>query len=386
MLPMKTFLRSRIRPVSLRLTQLLSLFLLAYPVLSINPLQAEGIDVPNPGTELWREVRQRGELNTPPVAPGVDLWREVQVHSATPPVAGTTQVTGMDSGQLINLFGDQWRKFRMEKLLPYGGYVLGGMVVFIGFFYFTRGRVPIQSGLSDKVLFRYSVYERMVHWFIASLFIFQAITGFLLLFGRTLVIPLIGKEAFSVLATASKEGHNLFGPLFLLALALIFVQFVRRNIYQKGDLTWLLRGGGIIGKKHVPSNFFNMGEKSMFWLLVLVGGAIGLSGLLLIFPMLGEMRAVVELSHAAHGIAAVLMTAVLIGHAYIGSIGMEGALESMKTGYCDLHWAREHHDWWAQRCEKEGKVYSRDEVGPVAGSGAPEPAVVPAVEERVNDR
>jgi len=381
MLAMKVPLRSRIRPVSLHLIHLLSLILLLFSGLSANPLLAEGIDVPNPGTELWREVRQRAEQNIPPPPPGIDLLREVQARKAAAPVAGITQVAGMDSGQLINPFGDQWRKFRMEKLLPYGGYLLGGMLLFIAFFYFTRGRVRIQAGPSDKVLYRYSVYERMIHWFLASLFIFQALTGFLLLFGRPLLIPLIGKEAFSVLATASKEGHNLFGPLFLLALTLIFIQFVRRNIYQKGDLSWLLRGGGIIGKKHVPSNFFNMGEKSMFWLLVFVGGTIGLSGLLLIFPTLGQTRAFMELSHAAHGITAVLMTAVLIGHAYIGSIGMEGALDSMKTGYCDLHWAREHHDWWAQRCEQEGKVYSRKAVGPVAGSKAPEPTVVPAVEE-----
>jgi len=53
----------------------------------------------------------------------------------------------------------------------------------------------------------------------------------------------------------------------------------------------------------------------------------------------------------------------------------------MKTGYCDLNWAREHHDWWAQRCEKEDKVLSRDQVGRIAGVHAPEPAAGQVVEE-----
>jgi len=344
--------------------------------------RAEGVEIPNPGTDLWREVRQRDATPVPAPTTGIDLWQEVRQRNAATIPAGTSQVSGTDSEELINALGDQWRRFRMEQLVPYGGYVLGGMVLFVALFYFIRGRVPIHAGASNKVLFRYSVYERMIHWFIASLFLFQAITGVVLLFGRDFLIPVIGHEAFSLLASASKEGHNLFGPLFLLALALIFVRFVRRNIYEKGDLTWLLRGGGVIGKKHVPSNFFNMGEKSMFWLLVFAGGTLVVSGLILIFPNFGQGRALMGLSHAAHGIKAIVMTAVIIGHIYIGSIGMEGALEGMKTGYCDLNWAREHHDWWAQRCEEEDKILSRDQVGRTAGLHSPEPAAGQVVEER----
>lgn len=369
-------------PNRFHLFGILLLAVLVFWAIPGSPVRAEGVEVPNPGTELWRAVRQRDATGVPAPAPGVDLWREVQQRNAAAVPAGTTQASGTDSGELINSLGDQWRRFRMRLLMPYGGYALGGMVLFVALFYFIRGRVPIHAGASNKVLFRYSVYERMIHWFIASIFLFQAITGLVLLFGRPYLIPVIGHEAFSLLASASKEGHNLFGPLFLLALALIFVRFVRRNIYQRGDLTWLLRGGGVIGKNHVPSNFFNMGEKSMFWLLVFVGGILVVSGFILIFPMFGQGRALMGLSHAAHGITAMLMTAVVIGHIYIGTIGMEGALEGMKTGYCDLNWAREHHDWWAQRCEDEGRVLPRDQVASaVAGTASPEPAAAQTAEE-----
>jgi formate dehydrogenase subunit gamma len=297
------------------------------------------VQMMNPASELWREVRQR-EMST----------------------RGKTQVRGVDTGVLINANGDRWRQFRADQLIPIGGYSLLGVLVALAVFYLVRGRVPIEGGLSEKKLPRYSSYERTIHWFMAGIFIFLALSGLILLLGRPLLIPLIGKEAFSVVASASKEGHNLMGPLFLLALVLIFFRFVRRNIYQKGDLTWLLRGGGVIGKKHVPSNFFNMGEKTMFWLLVFVGGTIGLSGLVLLTPVFGQGREVMELAHVGHTIGAILMIAVILGHIYIGTIGMEGAIEGMKTGYCDLNWAKEHHDLWARKAEESGEAVSNEEA------------------------
>lgn len=312
----------------------------------------------NPGTELWRDARQRGA-----------------------PFSGETQVKGVDSGVLINADGDRWRQFRAYQLIPVAGYILGGVLIALGVFYAVRGRISVEEGRSGHKLLRYTVYERIVHWFMAGIFIFLALTGLLLLFGRPVLIPLIGKEAFSVLASASKEGHNLMGPLFLLALVLVVIRFVGRNIYQKGDLTWLLRGGGIIGKKHVPSNFFNMGEKTLFWLLFFVGGLIGLSGLVLVLPVFGQGREIMELAHVGHTIGAVLMIAVIFGHIYLGTIGMEGALEGMKSGYCDLNWAKEHHDLWAVQAQEQGEAVGNDEVARLVGDVRNMPPAATPVEE-----
>ena len=306
--------------------------------------QMPSVQVPNPGADLWRDVRQR---------------------DAT--FSGRTQVKGVDTGVLINANGDRWRLFRIKQLIPIGGYVLGGVVVLLLVFYLVRGRVPIEGGMSNRKLPRYTDYERTIHWFIAGVFIFLALSGLILLFGRPVLIPVIGKQGFSILASACKEGHNLLGPLFLLALVMIFFRFVRRNIYQKGDLTWLLRGGGVIGKKHVPSNFFNMGEKSMFWLLVFVGSLIVASGLVLVSPIFGQGRVIMELAHVGHTIGAIFMIAVILGHIYIGTVGMEGAIEGMKTGYCDLNWAKGHHDLWAQEAEKNGEVLTHEQAAALKG-------------------
>ena len=330
----------------LQFLAVLFLSLIVFPALAGDVASSyKPVSVPNPATDLWRAVNPQ---QLPPV------------EAAMFP-GGDSQVQGVQSGVLINQQGQRWRHFRMGQLLPVAGYLLAGAMLAALLFYFVRGKVLIRDGESDKKIERYSIYERMIHWFMAFIFLFLGFSGLILLFGRSLLLPWMGPELFSALASAAKEGHNLFGPLFLLALVLVFLKFVVRNIYQRGDLTWLLKGGGIIGKQDVPSNFFNMGEKSLFWLLIIVGGLIALSGAVLLFPVFGQGRGIMELSHVIHAITAVFMIAAIIGHIYIGTIGMQGAIEGMTSGYCDLNWAKDHHSWWAQRCIDEGKVIPKQQ-------------------------
>ena len=199
----------------------------------------QGVSTINPGSELWREVRQR------------DLA-----------VTGISQVKGVETGVLINSRGDQWARFRIENPVKYAPMVLGAVFLVLILFYVLRGKVDIEGGLSGRMVLRFTDYERIVHWTLAIVFLFLAVTGLILLLGRPLMIPLFGKEFFSLIASASKEGHNLFGPIFLVSLLMMLFSFVKRNIYEKGDLTWLLKGGGFIGDGHVSGGFFNMGEKT----------------------------------------------------------------------------------------------------------------------------
>ena len=176
----------------------------------------EGVLMINPGSELWRDIRQRDE-----------------------PLTGISQIKGVDTGILINSQGDRWARFRIENLIPYGAIALAAITLVILLFYLIRGKVGIEGGLSGRMVRRFTDYEKIVHWVLALVFLFLAITGLILLFGRTLFIPLLGQELFSLFASASKEGHNLFGPIFIVSLLMMLISFARRNIYEKGDLTWL---------------------------------------------------------------------------------------------------------------------------------------------------
>jgi len=318
--------------------------------LAADKVNAEFVSTQNPGTDFWRDIRQR---------------------DAT--VAGISQVKSVDSNILINPQAGEWTRFRVGPLTNYAALMLAGFIAVISLFFVLRGKVKLEGGLSGRMVQRFGDYERILHWALAIIFLFLAITGLALLLGRPVLIPLLGHETFALIASSSKEGHNLFGPIFLLSLFLMVFQFAKRNIYEKGDLNWLLKGGGIVGKSHVSGGFFNMGEKTWYWIVILIGLVISISGLILVSPNFGQGRLVMELAHVVHVITAIFLIALSFGHMYLGWIGTEGTMEGMKTGYVDINWAGAHHDRWAQECSEKDLVISQEEYFRLQGSNANEP-------------
>jgi len=301
-------------------------------------------------------------------SPGSDLWREIRQRNVT--VEGVSQVKSVDSGILINPQADRWTRFRVGTLVNYASIILTGFTLLLLAFYFLRGKLKVEGGLSGRMINRFSDYERILHWTLAIVFLFLAITGLILLLGRTLLIPLFGQEVFALLASSSKESHNLFGPLFFISVVLMLLQFAKRNIYEKGDLTWLLKGGGMIGKSHVSGGFFNMGEKTWYWMVILIGFVISVSGFVLVSPNFGQGRTIMELSHVVHSFGAIILIAVSLGHMYMGWIGTEGTSEGMKTGFVDIKWAESHHDRWAKACRDNNLVISAEEYARLQGNSA----------------
>ena len=55
-----------------------------------------------------------------------------------------------------------------------------------------------------------------------------------------------------------------------------------------------------------------------------------------------------------------MFVAMILAHIYIGTLGMEGAFESMGEGTVDLNWAKEHHPLWVNDALAE----KRDPKGP----------------------
>jgi len=308
-------------------------FVLIAPLVPYAAMYAERGNVPNPGADLWNEVRQRAG-----------------------PIVSDTQARGVETGVLINDVGERWRQFRMEQLVPYGGWLLLGTAGFIALFYLVRGRIRLEGGRSGRLVPRFSVNQRVVHWFAAILFVFLAVTGLILLYGRFVLIPLLGPEGFSATAAAAKEGHNLFGPIFPFAVLAMLVLFARGNGFNRVDLKWFLKAGGLLKGHPASSGYYNGGQKSWFYMVVLFGIAISVSGLILDFAVFGQGREVMAWAHVVHGVVAVVFIAASLGHIYIGTLGMEGAFESMSSGYVDANWAEHHHDLWLAEMEAAGMV------------------------------
>ena len=47
-----------------------------------------------------------------------------------------------------------------------------------------------------------------------------------------------------------------------------------------------------------------------------------------------------------HASFALLMMIGLLGHIYMGTVGVKDAYKAMRTGYVDEGWAHEHHELW----------------------------------------
>ena len=59
------------------------------------------------------------------------------------------------------------------------------------------------------------------------------------MFGKNVLLPLIGYTLFSWLAILAKNLHNFVGPLFFVCILLLFFTFVRDNFWRRYDWTWL---------------------------------------------------------------------------------------------------------------------------------------------------
>lgn len=297
-------------------------------------------------------------LNNQPV------WKEVR--SGVPLV---TTVSGRETNVLIQPEGQTWRALRNSWFSIVAGWALVVLVLIIAAYYFARGTLQLHGKPTGRQVKRFGAWQRWIHWATALTFVILAITGLIILFGKNILLPLIGYTLFSWLAILSKNLHNFVGPLFIVCIVLAFFTFVRDNLWRAHDGAWLKRFGGLFSDKPVPSGKFNAGEKMWFWGGLLVCGVIvSASGLILDFPNFNQTRSTMQVANLVHiAIATIFMLAGL-GHIYMGTLGLAGAYDAMRTGYVDEAWAKEHHEYWYNDI-KAGKIPGALEQPPSAPGG-----------------
>lgn len=292
---------------------------------------------PGNNAPLWRQVGQ-----------GVTGYSSLP-KSEAPEAGNLIQPFVQYPGSRLTNAGEAWRQVRNNWLIPYGGSLLLIMLGAIALFYLGKGSIKLHGAKTGRTIERFTSFERSAHWANAIAFSILAVSGIVMAFGKFFALPVIGGSLFGWLTYVLKNLHNFAGPVFGVSLVIIFFTFVRDNMPSRGDLRWLLQGGGLLSGKELPSHRFNAGEKVVFWAGVFLLGIVVLaSGLVLdkLVPGLVYERSTMQVAHMVHDIATLLMMALFIGHIYIGTIGMEGAYAGMKTGYVDETWAREHHEYW----------------------------------------
>lgn len=300
-----------------------------------------------------------------PVNPTASSVKEEQLLQQLKRIQGRGTIPDTKSYVIEQPEGRDWRHFHEVTLRWIGAVSIIGMLVVLVGFYLIRGMVRLESGRSGRVLVRFNGFERLLHWMTASCFIVLAISGLNVTFGKELLLSWMGPDAFSIWSQWAKYAHNYLSFPFTMGVVLIFLMWLPGNFPNKVDVEWLKEGGGIVGHKHPPAYRFNAGQKMVYWLQVLAGSALAVSGYLLMFPFYGTNIADMQTAEIVHGIVAALFVAIMIGHIYIGTIGMEGAFEGMWDGTVDVNWAKEHHSLWLEQEEKRGRVTTPPPQGAV---------------------
>jgi len=292
---------------------------------------------PGNNAPMWRQVGQ-----------GVTGYSSLPLSQA-PEAGNLIQKFVQYPGSRLTNAGEAWRQVRNNWLIPYGGSLLLIVVGALALFYWRKGTLELHGAETGRKIERFTPFERSAHWANAIAFVALAVSGVVMAFGKFFIQPVIGTTLFGWLTYALKNIHNFAGPLFAVSLVIVFVTFLRDNLPRAEDITWLLKGGGLLSAHEVPSHRFNAGEKLVFWGGVFfLGLIVVVSGLVLdkVVPGLVYERATMQISHMVHATATVLMMAMFLGHIYMGTIGMRGAYSAMRTGYVDETWAREHHELW----------------------------------------
>ncbi len=285
------------------------------------------------------------------------IWGEVRKG-----MQGYVSIPDKKAGVLVQSEGENWRNLRNGPVSTYGAWLLLGMAIVIAVFFAVRGRIRIEHGPAGRTIQRFNTVERFAHWLTAVSFIVLALTGLNMLYGRYLLLPLIGKSGFSAITLWGKLAHNYIAAAFVLGVLMMLVLWLRHNLPNGDDLKWLAKGGGLFTKGvHPPSRKFNAGQKLIFWSVVLGGALLAVTGFYLLMPFdfgmdIHDMQKFV----VWHGVTALILIAVIVGHIYIGTIGMEGAFDAMSTGQVDENWAREHHNLWAAEVKGAARGHGDD--------------------------
>ncbi len=267
----------------------------------------------------------------------------------TAPVSGRVTIPDAKAGTLINTENKSWAALQGQTLHTLSIVAVVGMVAILALFYLLRGKIRIDSGFSGRTILRFNAIERFAHWTLASTFIILALTGLNLIIGKSVIAPIFGEAAFGTLTAWGKIAHNYLAWPFMVSLVLIVLLWVIHNVPDKLDLEWIKQGGGLFKKGvHPPARKFNAGQKLIFWSVVLGGAALSYTGVMLMFPGEAGTAADWQFYQTIHALVAAALSAIVIAHIYIGSVGMEGAFDAMGSGEVDENWAKEHHALWVE--------------------------------------
>ena len=199
--------------------------------------------------------------------------------------------------------------------------------------------------MSEPLLHRFNLLERVVHWVVGVTYVALLLTGLAFAYPPLfwLTAPLGGGATARVL-------HPYIGALFGVAMLLMVVLWIRDMFLNRLDVQWMaaVRHYATHQRDKVPpAGKYNAGQKLFFWVQGVLAIVFVATGVMLWFPeQFAPARTLLSSARLLHYLATLGGGLFLVLHVYLGTVAYPGTARSMIDGKVTRQWARLHHPRW----------------------------------------
>ena len=198
-------------------------------------------------------------------------------------------------------------------------------------------------------ILRYTLMERVVHWAAALTYGYVLLTG-LAFYSPHLywIATLLGGPA------TSRYWHPWVALVFMATLLWMLWAWRGDMRITAADREWSKEMEHYVKNEDEqlpPIDRFNLGQKYFFWVMLIAGFVLLVSGVALWIPekIPWSMRAMRSAAILLHVAAALVTIGAFIIHVYMGTAVVRGGFTAIVRGEVSPAWAKMHHRLWYDR-------------------------------------
>ena len=211
-----------------------------------------------------------------------------------------------------------------------------------------------------KKYYAFSLYNRIIHQIAAISFIVIVPTGFVIVFG-----DFFGGGTF---VRICKNLHGIFTIPFTIVVIPMALMWIKEAFFNYDDVKWIMIVGGYLSKEKrpIPAGKFNAGQKMWYWVAILGGIVMIISGAIMFFmdfdiAMIRNLTGLsqIDLLRAAaivHNVTGFAVAALFFTHVYMSMFAIQGAVHSIIDGYVGEEEIKILHSSWYKKLKEQGKV------------------------------
>ncbi len=244
-----------------------------------------------------------------------DFWRDVRNGAE-----GTVnQPSPWHRGVLIQLTGADWGSVRTDIVATYGKQLVAITAAVLVAFLMLQGRLRGAAGTLARWAGHFRNLERLAYGTTAVSFLLLGGTGLTILYGRRMIAPLVGKDAFATMALSAKQIHDMVSWTFMLGVALLVLVWIRNHVPAGGRFRFWRSAPRTPDPAALPRPLGST-EHLVFWSAVGGGIVVSYSGLALLFPLALVELQKMQIMQIVHSVSSLTLAALIFGHVLIASI------------------------------------------------------------------